>query len=346
MNFPNFFKSKYHFIVLGLGIVLAIVLFMPVPQYKLEIPSEQDWASKGIALNKGSSSSWDSNLVGALTPTTMVKKSGKYFLYYIGARGYTDDTWGPNRALGVATSTDGINFIKYSGNPIITYSPNNEIEEGVFSATATLDENGNVIMYVGAMNVVSPGSGEVRSDIRLYTSTNGYSFTDLGVVVSHSDSKVWGYGDELFPVGVFRVGSNYFVYYIAQGGIASWDLGLAWGSAKNSLPNTKQVLVLSYADRPASSVPILIGNNQYAIFIQYRTQEKMDVRTIYANSPAEFSNVVKTYSIEGAYYTPWSTTLTASTVFLDLETNTWFLYHMSKDGSSIKVKTAVASKSG
>ena len=51
-----------------------------------------------------------------------------------------------------------------------------------------------------------------------------------------------GYGDELFPVGTFRSGGNWYVYYIAKGHGVYWDLGIAWGPGTAQLTDTAAVL--------------------------------------------------------------------------------------------------------
>jgi hypothetical protein len=150
----------------------------------------------------------------------VVKKDGVYFLYYIGADGDRSTDGGPrHRALGVATSKDGIRFEKHSGNPIIKFLPNNNEEEGVFSAAATLDATGNILLYYGAMDAGSQYSTWVTSDVRLAVSRDGFQFTDMGIALSYRDKSVWGYGDELFPVGSFQSDGIWHVYYIAKSGV-------------------------------------------------------------------------------------------------------------------------------
>jgi len=190
---------------------------------------------------------------------SVVKKDGTYHLYYIradGNRGFPHTDKGPrHRALGVATSSDGIHFTKYSGNLILTFLPNNNDEEGIFSAAATLDGNGNVVLYYGAMDARSRNSTQVTSDVHVATSRNGLDFKDRGVVFSHEDSSVWGYGDELFPVGTFQANGKWYVYYIAKGRDAFWDLGLAQGSSIGNLPNSKLVLTGRYSGKPTRWLP-------------------------------------------------------------------------------------------
>ncbi|GAH42164.1 unnamed protein product, partial [marine sediment metagenome] len=266
---------------------------------EVKIPTDAEWTDRGVAISPGKSGSWDKRLTGALSPCTVVKKNGTYFLYYIGADGNRSTDGGPrHRALGVATSSDGINFTKYRGNPILKYLPHNNEEEGIFSAGATLDYTGEIIMYYSALDAGSATSTTVDSDVRLAVSSNGLNFTDKGDVLSHADSGVWGYGDELFPVGTFHKGIDpndiWYVYYIAKGKAAYWDLALAWGSNKNNInSNTKKVLDVG-SDWAKSGCPVHLSTDKIAVSICRNKVTQM--RTASVDSPWTLSSPVQTYS--------------------------------------------------
>lgn len=263
---------------------------------EINVPKDADWMSHGVVLSAGGSGSWDVRLTGALSPCTVVKKDGIYFLYYIGADGNRSFDGGPrHRALGVATSKDGLRFTKYSGNPILTYLPHNNEEEGIFSAGAFLDDNGEIILYYSALDAGSSTSTTVDSDVRLAISNNGLDFVDKGDVLSHADSKVWGYGDELFPVGAFREGSTYHVYYIAKGyGGAYWDLALARGSSRSNIrSNTKKVLDVG-SDWAKSGCPVRLSANKIAVSICRNKVTEMRMASI--SSPDKLSSPVQRYS--------------------------------------------------
>jgi len=262
----------------------------------INIPKDAEWTGRGIVLPAGGSGSWDVRLTGALSPCTVVKKDGTYFLYYIGADGNRSTDGGPrHRALGVARSEDGVHFTKYSGNPILTYLPHNNEEEGIFSAGAFLDDNGEIVLYYSALDAGSSTSTTVDSDVRLAVSSNGLNFTDKGDVLSHADSKVWGYGDELFPVGAFREGSTHYVYYIAKGyGGVYWDLALAQGSSRNNIKgNTRKVLDVG-SNWAKSGCPVRLSANKIAVSICRNKVTEM--RTASISSPHKLSSPAQTYS--------------------------------------------------
>jgi len=118
------------------GIIVVILLLVPfalepVAGLEYDIPQQSAWTDRGVVLSAGSSGSWDKRLHGMISPCSMVKKGETYFLYYLGADGDRSTDGGPrHRALGVATSSNGIDFQKYSSNPIIKHLPHNNEEEG------------------------------------------------------------------------------------------------------------------------------------------------------------------------------------------------------------------------
>jgi hypothetical protein len=309
----------------------------------IQVPTQWDWADQGMVLSKGPSGSWDVRLSG-ISPCTVVKKSSIYFLYYIGADGNRASDGGPrHRALGVATSTDGITFTKYNGNPIITFlpTPQNDQEEGVFSCGATLDEDGVVVLYYGAMTATSQTSESVNDDARLAVSSNGFDFTDLGVVIDHRHSSVWGHGDELDPLGVFHASGDWYVYYLVargrdfSGNRLKWDLGLAWGPSRDNLPNTQAALTTGSFIR-GGGAPIRLESDKIALFIVRDPSTSssgriVEVRTVSVSSPSQLSEPVETYAFPDFRH---------ATVFLDRDTNTWHIYYLDSAGDTIRVKTA------
>ena len=194
--------------------------------------------SDATILKKGEAGQWDHRLTGAVSPGALVELGDKFFLYYIGGPGTRSFDQGPkHRALGVATSVDGKNFVKYKGNPVLQYLPNQGQEEGIFSIAAMIDEDGTILLYYGAMRNVGSRPDLVNCYIRLATSTDGYHFTDNGIVLSHSDKRVWGYGDELSPLGAFKQNDKYFLYYLVPNGS-----GIKWGLAIAELENRRELV--------------------------------------------------------------------------------------------------------
>jgi 3-phytase len=296
------------------------------------IPSKNDWVDQGTAIAPGNPGSWDVRLSGMFSPGAMVKKNGTYFLYYIGADGDRSTDGGPrNRALGVATSADGINFSKYGGNPIVTHLPHNNEEEGIFSVGATLGPTGDVVLYYGAMDAGSSTSSSVDSDGMVATSSDGFEFTVLGDVLDSSDSGVWGSGDELFPIGAFQNDGTWYVYYVYKGDAGRWDLGLGSGPSKTNLVDTRLALDLSDQVRGGTDINFLTGSTIVVHVVYGSTPRTIGVWTAPVADPANLSHRddITDYTFPGNKQT---------TVFRD--GNDWFLYYLEESAGSILVKTA------
>lgn len=311
------------------------------------IPRQSDWLDRGNVLSAGPSA-WDVRLGGMISPATVIKKDGKFFLYYIGADGDRSTDGGPrHRALGVATSTDGIRFQKYSGNPILMFLPNQNEEEGIFSAGSTLDRQGNIVLYYGAMNAGSKTSTQVTSDVRVALSGDGLRFRDTGVVLSYHDHKVWGRGDELFPLGAFHTHGKWHVYYTAKSGMRRrltdrllrrnpiyWNLGIASGVDPEKLSDSMGVITHGSYVIGGGDV-VRLHQDKVALFlVRDFTDTIIEVRGASTRRPDILTEPIQVYRFHD---------LSHATTFLDTETNTWFMYYLARSETHIKVKTAAAS---
>ena len=302
------------------------------------IPAQGDWTERGVALEAGEEGSWDMRLHGQISPSTAVKLDGTYLLYYVGADGDRSTDGGPrHRALGVATSSDGIHFEKYAGNPVITHLPHNNEEEGVFSAGATVRGDGTIALYHGAIWAADATTESVQGFVALATSDEGLAFEDEGYVLDWADPGVWGYGDELFPVGGLETDDGWAVYYIAKGHDASWDLGLAHGPGPTELSTTAPVLTTH--DVIGGCDPAPVGPGKVALFIVRSFDDNLiEVRTASTADPGTLSEPVQTYAAFEPHYRH-------TAVLLDRETETWFMYQASdreEDGDHVVVRTAPA----
>jgi hypothetical protein len=297
----------------------------------LSVPVQSDWTDYGTILESGALGEWDYQLWGGFAGTA-VKKEKTYYLYYQGAGGYrtTGDetvTW---RAIGVATSPDGINFTKYTSNPVITWFPSNEGEEGAVSGGVTLEDNGEFVMYYGANTARS--ATLVNADGRLAISGDGLSFVDRGITLNHRDASVWGFGDELFPIIAFHDAGRWFVYYIPNGSLQSRRLGVAWGNSRDNLTSS------SGASSGVSSIRVWgmggsakIGPDTYALFLNDVTKPRTEVRTVSLSAPDHLSAPLETYQFDG---------VRQATILLDEEANTWFMYYRSENEYGVKLAPA------
>jgi hypothetical protein len=326
--------ALFCFILLATPLVL-LTACAPTHTYEIPVPVQSDWVECGPIFSAGVAGEWDYYLWGGFA-ATVVKKDGVFYLYYQGSSGYDEDegtvTW---RSIGLATSSDGFNFTKYEQNPVLTWFPRNNLEEGAVSGGSFLDATGEIAVYYGANRWI--GGSEVSADGRLAISTDGFNFTDLAIILDHSDRSVWGQGDELFPIIGFQDNGRWFTYYIPNGVPQGGQLGVAWGDSRDNLTNS--------AAARSSTSPISVwgpgsvarvGPDVYALFlndIYAANGPVLEVRTVSLNEPANLSAPVQSYQFENVWI---------AVVFLDNDTDTWFMFYRSDDHEHYGVKIAAA----
>lgn len=303
---------------------------------EVRIPKQSDWTEHGVVIESGKSGSWDTRFHGQVCPCTVVKKNGVFYLYYVGSNGNRSTDGGPqNRALGVATSRDGIHFTKYSGNPIVTHQPAKNVEEGVFSAGGMIDKNDDLLLYYGAIWAENASTEEVHCHVALAQSRDAKKFKDHGYVISWNDRSVWGYGDEIFPLGVYYANGKYHIYYVAKGSVGAWKLGVATGSSPEKMPNTRAALTKGQIIGGCD--PIFISNDKIALFIVYDFDKNyIEVRTADVDLPERLSDPVETYCMFPPRYRH-------TAVYLDRDEKKWFMYQATdraRDGNKIVARTA------
>jgi hypothetical protein len=308
-------------------VVAAIVLALlasscrsaPVHEYRLALPAVSDWVDCGLALLSGRNGEWDRFLWGGFA-ASVLKRNGQYLLYYQGSDGYHEgEHTVTNRAIGLATSADGVQFTKHPGNPILTFSPFGNHEEGAVSSAPYVDAQNRVVMYYGANTWA--GADQVNADARLAISEDGLHFTDQGVVLDRTDRSVWGWGDELFPVLAFVHGERRLLYYIPNGTPQRGQLGVAWedstGARRRTAPaRSGRRAVTAWGSGSMARV----GSGAYAIFLAYSRgpEAYMEVRTVSPDRPDQLSAPVQRYEWEA--FAPMA-------VLLDEAEDRWLLYY-------------------
>jgi hypothetical protein len=290
----------------------------------IRIPAQSDWVDYGIILEAGAEGEWDLYLWGGFA-FSVIKKTDTYYLYYQGSSDYRtefDETvlW---RAIGVATSPDGIHYTKYEGNPVLTWFPTQNGEEGAVSSGVTIGEQGETLLFYGANTQAVPSV--VHADVRVAASPDGFAFTDLGVVLDRTDRWVWGSGDEVFVVDAIYDSGQWVVYYIPNGTRQSGRLGVAYGSQYDTLTHTSRVT--SYG-KPISvwgtAGHVRLDQNTYAIVLNNVRERRTEVRLLSIQTPNMLSEPVVVYQFDGVQQ---------SVLLLDEEIETWFMYYRTPDNS-------------
>ena len=168
----------------------------------------------------------------------------------------------------------------------------------------------------------------------LARSSDGTTVQDQGYILDWADPSVWGYGDELMLQGAYYHNGTYNVYYLATGYGVSWGLGVASGPAKESI-STDTRAALVEGQYIGGCNPISIDANTIALFIEESfTNRTIEVRKANVNTPEDFSAPIEMYTVAPYHI--------FSTIYLDRETSTWFMYQTDQTGggNQIIVRTA------
>ena len=323
-------------------ITLSSLIALSVPNNKavaqsppLAIPAESDWVDRGLIFTEGGPGEWDYILWGGFAGC-VTKKNGQFYLYYQGSDGY-DDNAGTvtHRAIGLATSSDGLNFQKDQSNPVITHSPTNNIEEGAVSCGVSMN-GGQMTMYYGANTAASSRSSAVNADGMAATSSDGRNFTNQGVALNHNNPNLWGSGDEVFPVMSLKAPetNKWIVYYIPNGVSQSGLLGVAWGNTLLGLTNSAGVTSPGGGNISTWGMGggvVSLQNGTYAVFTNNLYDQRMEARIMNPNAPHQLSGIVESYNFAD---------FSNGVVYFDAAANTWYLFYQNADATAYGVKTA------
>ncbi len=146
---------------------------------------------------------------------TVLKVNGTYYLYYGASPKNNYDAF----TINLATSTDGINFTKYSGNPIISSTlPWEGI--GVTYPSAIYDGNQFVMIY----------ENSARDYEGIAYSNDGVHWTKKHdpVFSKYQTSKHWAQIDYPFFI---KMGNEYRIYY--SSGMGGYELSISFARSYN-----------------------------------------------------------------------------------------------------------------
>jgi hypothetical protein len=298
----------------------------------IALPAPGDFTDRGVVVTAGSDGDWDFILWGGFAGSAVVKDD-TFHLYYQGSDAY-DEGEGTvaHRAIGLATSSDGLSFEKMGNAPVIEWLPNQAIEEGAASGGVTLDASGNFVAHYGTNTDV--GNLLVNADGRVSTSADGVTFVDQGIALDHSDGSVWGSGDELFPVASFHYAGTWYVLYIPNGAPEKGLLGVGWGDSPTNMTATAGVVDQNGKAITAwgMSGVVDLGDGVFAWFVSDNREKELRAWLATITSPGAAPTVtgpVEVYSFPDM-----------SQGTMVLHDDTWYLYHRNADASAYRVKTA------
>lgn len=171
----------------------------PYEQWHIGLATSSDgitWQKHPLPVLYGTTG-WETRIV----PSSILKISGIYYLYYYGSMVN-------NNKIGLATSTDGINWTKYSGNPILEATQSWE-GSGIAHPSVIKDEGIYKMVYV---NKASNGFGIATSiDGITWTKDNHNPF-----FIEENTTNNWADEDIAYPF-FMKINNEYRIYYSGIG---------------------------------------------------------------------------------------------------------------------------------
>jgi predicted GH43/DUF377 family glycosyl hydrolase len=191
--------------------ILAFIITLPYPAGAVV-----DWTNRTETnLEPGPAGAWDDD--ETLAPN-VIKDGSTYKMWYTGK-----SSTGPYQ-IGYATSSDGIVWTKYTGNPIIT-----PVDVGTWESLPVENVGGCAVIK----NVSNYEMWYAASTVE-YNFQIGYATSSDGIVWVHHGSPVllrgpagdWDLNDVSKPA-VIKDGSAYKMWYVGRGGASSPGIGFA-----------------------------------------------------------------------------------------------------------------------
>jgi predicted GH43/DUF377 family glycosyl hydrolase len=173
------------------------------------------WEKRGVVLGPGPRGNWDSRLVGR---PSVLHENGQFRMWYDGQPTKEDREtvrMEGARAVGLATSPDGIHWIRHAANPVL--------QRGIGAIDVARVADGWLMLYEG------------HAGIGAATSTDGVSWKDKGVVtgLSGTDSDRFG---RVTP-HIVKANNTWHIFFGAAAR-KSWDGNIV---ATMSLPGLPQM---------------------------------------------------------------------------------------------------------
>jgi hypothetical protein len=163
------------------------------------------WVSQGVVLQKGSSGAWDS---GNIYRPAVWKEGSTYYMLYAGSIGSGSSLI---TQMGLATSSDGVNWTKYSGNPVFNDPnswANNCVEAPGFSV---LKDNGRYYLMYNSAAPAPKGQSNIAYSDDLINWTPAYSTPRFPGSTIPSD---WNYA--MVGGHMFKYEDHYYIVLPGQ----------------------------------------------------------------------------------------------------------------------------------
>ena len=176
-------------------------------------------------------------LVGEVTPTTVLKEGGVYKMWY-----HSIDA-SKVRRIGHATSSDGIHWTKYPGNPILEPGPPGDWDSGGIGEPTVIKVGSMFYLYY-MRTIEDHGIGLATSpDGVHWTKYRGNPILTVGIPGSWDD-KAMQVG------GVVYDGNSFHMWFRAMNAQWSFAIGYAWSPDGKSWIKSPNNPILTKPERP------------------------------------------------------------------------------------------------
>ncbi len=223
------------------------------------------FASNPILTN--STSGWDSTEHGVRMGNVIM--IGSTFYLYYSSEADPEHTPSLPAAIGVATSTDGFNFTKYAGNPIL--EPD-EVNDWACGVPHVIKVGATYYMYY--TRGVYDAAGWTPSGSAVATSPDGLTWTRQATILSLGSAGAW---DDVFieQSKVYHTSDGYILAYEGYSG-SEWKIGIATSSTPTGVftkyvsnPILKATLTAGRFDQYHVATPLFYKmSNQLYLFYQ------------------------------------------------------------------------------
>jgi predicted GH43/DUF377 family glycosyl hydrolase len=255
------------------------------------------WTKYGSILERGASGAWDDNFTHH---PSVIKHGGVYYMYYAGAKATSASTY----KIGLATSTDGINWTKYASNPIISNGGSGEFDEIYVRPSNPIFIDGLWYMWYWGFN-------SANHSIGLAVSRDLYTWKKVGKVLGNPA----GATGEIDPTASFAIiegdGNDRVVkiwhnnYLGAVGGITTGSCNVS--NAAFMIP-TSTILSGFAADGVIANVwNIALGSDPTKVYFN-GVEGTEQVSQVACNAEYEWywaANVLSIYSVEDPNLRYW-----------------------------------------
>ena len=214
--------KKLHLILLCLSLVSIAVMLLG---NLVHAAPQGAWikSPNNPVLEPGPKGSWDQN---GVYRQTVIKDGTTYKMWYVGI----DANW--NTAIGYATSSDGVTWDKYAGNPVLTAGPSGSWDSRFISKPSVIKNGTTYEMWYYAYN------DNWESAIGHATSPDGITWTkdSANPVLTTGPSGSWDSQRILFP-SVIKNSTGYEMWYMGYDD--NWNAAIGHATSPDGVTWTK-----------------------------------------------------------------------------------------------------------